>query len=136
MRERYKFRAWDVLRKRMVYLNKVLSSIPYYELFCHTPDSRAMELMQYTGVKDSTGKEIYEGDILIYDLIIPSVYLIVKWNEDAGGFFLYDKESLDNDTYWNDLYFGKECEVIGNKYENPELLEKINGVDERDSNDM
>ena len=139
MRE-IKFRVWDKEDKQMYYdmcyipdwgfIKNGYEDCPWADTF----ESRIV--MQYTGVKDANGKEIYEDDILIYDLIIPNVYLIVKWYKDAGGFFLYDKESLNNDTYWNDLYFGKECEVVSNKYENPELLEKVNGMDERDSDDM
>lgn len=135
-----KFRAWDKKINKMFYSDDCFFSFINGNFIERDgengSDKDSQIVMQCTGVKDANGKEIYEDDILIYDLIIPNVYLIVKWYKDAGGFFLYDKESLNNDTYWNDLYFGKECEVVSNKYENPELMEKINGMDERDSDDM
>jgi len=80
--------------------------------------------MQYTGLKDRNGKEIYEGDVLIghtsYELDsdsakwIPFRPAIVKWDETVCGFYpfyVYDK--------WQ---FDLKVEIIGNIYENPELV--------------
>ena len=70
--------------------------------------------MQYTGLKDKNGKEIYEGDLL-------KQKIIVKWNEKFASWCLYREGWMF--THW----FGEscnpeECEIIGNIYENPELL--------------
>jgi uncharacterized phage protein (TIGR01671 family) len=82
-------------------------------------------IMQYTGLKDRTGRDIYEKDLLL----IPSGYggdffykqVIAEVKYDAPEFYPYNlshKEGLVfQDFQWED------CEVIGNIYENPELLE-------------
>ena len=73
-------------------------------------------LMQFTGLKDKNGKEIYEGDI-VNDLITGRVG-IVKFNH--GAFVITYKE-ISN---WKPVNRGGavSVEVVGNIYENPELL--------------
>lgn len=73
-------------------------------------------LIQCTGLKDKNSKLIYEGDI-VKDLIIPEIFYIVKWFN--SGFYL---ESTISGSFlkFNDT----QQEVIGNIYENPELLEE------------
>lgn len=75
-----------------------------------------MIVMQCTGLKDKNNKWIYEGDI-VKDINIPSYFCIVEWIK--GGFYL--KSTVSNSFL---LFDTTQQEVIGNIYENPELLEK------------
>lgn len=70
-------------------------------------------VMQYTGLKDKNGKEIYEGDII--DIGIGKTQ--IKWNHSHLAFRLkgYNIQKL---TEYNDFF-----EVIGNIYQNPNLLQ-------------
>lgn len=88
-----------------------------------------IELMQYTGLKDKNNVEIYEGDIIKTPdgklrtiLSVPGGFVIEALDMDFGKYGevyipiepLADEQNRD----WI-----KQCEVIGNKYNNPELLE-------------
>ena len=74
-------------------------------------------LIQCTGLKDKHGKLIYEGDI-VRDLIIPQVPYIVKWFN--GGLYL---ESTVSGSFLK--FSDTQQEVIGNIYENSELLSEV-----------
>lgn len=118
MRE-YKFRAFDNVDKVMKYFS--------YGIFNRIPDKveDLSEIMQYTDLKDMHGKEIYEGDILDCSYISPLSkefirrhYLITY--EDGAYKAKLIWHSPYGDTW---LYFENEKgAVIGNIYENPELL--------------
>nr|DAT62254.1 MAG TPA: YopX protein [Caudoviricetes sp.] len=80
-----------------------------------------IELMQSTGLKDKNGKEIFEKDILDYN----GRRVVVKWHGSYAGFIYEFVDELQNrTTEWQPLYLSYyKFEVIGNIYENPELLE-------------
>lgn len=81
-------------------------------------------LVQCTGLKDKNGKLIYEGDILIQkEENGGPTKKLVFWEEDGGYLGLKDlkKSFLGVVTFHR---FGYSYEIIGNIYENPELLEE------------
>lgn len=121
----FKFRAWDKEHKYMEYTDKNLVvcfsdegvEVTDHTTFSHSCTSmESFELMQSTGLKDKNGTEIYEGDIVknIYDEIY-----VVKWFD--AGFHLEEKYNGGFD--YHELHFEDNKKVIGNIYENPELLE-------------
>jgi uncharacterized phage protein (TIGR01671 family) len=126
MRE-IKFRAWDKEQKYMAYQGtpdlETLSSFVF-----HFGDEI---LMQYTGLKDKNGKEIYEGDILLIKEKRANFPLkwVVVYNEEQTGFRLRWEQRFTNNEggFYDILISPNECEqfeIIGNIYEHPELLEK------------
>lgn len=101
-----------------------------FEVFC-TPVIRWFEVdpktfCQFTGMCDKNGKRIWENDIV---LVSESVYSTVKFGlyhealkseRTHQGFYL---ESMDNYYYREELgYWAKESVVVGNIFDNPELL--------------
>lgn len=144
-----KFRAWDILNDEMLYLDSLPDDVDVdmrkgkITLLGEPPDSDFApaswfeidcKLMQYTGLKDKNGKEIYEGDIVNHWTdkksdgggyicgsggFHPENSRVVTFE---GGQFLIDADPIKEALYWlNRLYKGG---VIGNIYENPELLEQ------------
>jgi uncharacterized phage protein (TIGR01671 family) len=84
------------------------------------PGIRFKELMQFTGLHDKNGKEIYEGDIIKPD---NSRYACkVTWSDKYASFVL-TREGWAFRHYFGEACDPEDFEVIGNIYENPELLE-------------
>lgn len=114
MKREIKFRAWDEKLTQMFYVD-IYEYMSWNEISqdeAISYNARKNSLMQYTGLKDENGKEIYEGDI------IKSTWngrkYVVKWNEAEGEWgFCSD---CNTDTKY------KGTNVIGNIYENPELI--------------
>ena len=124
MRE-IKFRAWDLQRKRLV----TNPSIDYSEEVGFTnmydEQDRQVEdwkLMQFTGLKDKNGKEIYEGDIMSWN----EKELMKSGKEKITGIIIYwtDGFTIETETVNYSLH-GRynSIEVIGNIYEHKHLLE-------------
>lgn len=119
-----KFRTWDALHKKMLTGGETLSQFhPDGSMYAVVYDSEGcsahIPLMQYTGLKDKNGVEIYEGDIvqITFDWGYGpgSVYAEVVF-EDAG----YKFKSDAGCAYGTD---GSSL-VVGNIYQHPELLEQ------------
>lgn len=130
-----KFRVWDKRNNRMIKPKKFATVIPvldfngnlgvmdtYKNWHWHgiVPENE-YELMLFTGLQDKNGKEIYEGDIC--NCREYECFGKIEWNEDNAGFYFYvvvEGGGFDEERLYE---YADELEVIGNIYENPELLE-------------
>jgi uncharacterized phage protein (TIGR01671 family) len=117
MRE-LKFRAWDTAKKEWIakdfdIMGEVMMSGQLFDR--RVEEFNDVEVMQYTGLKDKNGKEIYEGDIIGFDEKEwggkDNIH-IVSWDDKDGSWSWGG--GVTSDMEWR--------EVIGNIYENPGLL--------------
>ena len=127
-----KFRAWDSLYNKMIHqyvvgkwklFITVDGDVGGYEDDdnydnCAVYGDRFIP-MQFIGLADKNGKEIYDGDIITTQ---NDGVLLVNWNEKYASFCL-DKEGWLYSHWFGESCNPSECMVIGNIYENPELLE-------------
>lgn len=134
MNDRFKFRAYNKELRKMYEVDTIcpyednhtkggevfLKGIQYNSFYF--PEE--VEVMQCTGLKDKNGKLIYEADIVKFNFDTDEIKAVVSWDDkELIGFYLNttdyfkDKYVTDYDFYKNDY------EVIGNIYENKELLE-------------
>lgn len=114
---------------RMVSWEELLSQYDAIEMF----QRDLMTLMQYTGLHDKNGREIYEGDIVRVQetmdggrIVCLEAIASVFWNGERGcwgcdGEFEGHLADYAFGTVLN--FMGNVCEVVGNIYETPELLE-------------
>lgn len=102
MRE-IKFRIWS--KKTGKFISPVLP-----QKFHLLPN--LYDVQQFTGLTDRLGVEIYEGDILTDTSLSEPHVIIVDFSDDYYGFYPMCSREFDN----------KSLEVIGNIYENPELI--------------
>lgn len=122
-----KFRAWSDFEELMSYDVTVYANGWYKAVFPngyeakYTPNS-GLKVMQYTGLKDKNGKEIYENDVCRDG----EALYVVRYSDELGQWLLH---LLENGTIMNNVRYLNsdvvtEMEINGNIYENPSLLEQ------------
>ena len=122
MRE-IKFRAWDKTLNKIHSWSIIENHFTFEELL----DDNFFEAMQYTGLKDKNGTEIYDGDYIRYSMrtINGSIYThVCRVFQHESGTWRIEGYHEDNHSYETKgtVYASHLiCEVIGNIYENPEL---------------
>ena len=133
MRE-IKFRAWDKNDKRIFidpqmidFYNKKIGYMQYqteymsdtsYSIPVGFEEFEYSELMEWTGLYDKNGEEIYEGDI--FHIGSKKILYVVEWI-DCG----LKGRQIKNISWIGLDYWKDDIEVIGNIYENPELMEEV-----------
>jgi len=129
MSREIKFRAWDKNRKGYINGFNMFGfsrgqGCLYKKLqrFSDEWKDGDFELQQFTGLKDKNGKEIYEGDIMRN--VKNGCIATVQWHGTMAGFVLSNlKEKSQTTREWGELFRAYDkYEVIGNIYDNPELL--------------
>ena len=129
-----KFRAWNAEYGEMVYSDmnsEFIDKREWYPIcfnigfshFPHTILDDETKLMQYTGLKDNNDNEIYEGDIIGKTSKATS-NIVVKWDNDRSAYYGHLRIYSQPTGKRMPLRKFKNQEVIGNIYENPELLKQ------------
>ena len=120
-----KFRAWDEESQRMFNIARFdfADYTVYSHLFaCDGYLGENLEIMQYTGLEDKNGVETFEGDVVKNDSV-PNPFISNKYFEIIRA--RSGEWRMDNYRGGQVLSFGNhEVEIIGNKFENRELLEE------------
>lgn len=143
-----KFRAWDSRHKEMTYITSLywFEEEGIHDMSEGKAISGNYTFMQFTGLYDDNGKEVYEGDVLLYsnmeghhtefrkrfvvqfgqqDLGHSAYQQTIGWNATPVRSFgkpsMMDSGGLSNGIHC--LFDCHSTEVIGNIHENPELLE-------------
>jgi hypothetical protein len=128
-----KFRVYDKENKRMLYSSEPRDQgereyIPFQfgVGWSDWEKSWLSDLMQFTGLKDKQGKEVYEGDIIKAVLEdsgeLKDVVEQVYYTEEYAAFGPFCHLMHYDEGRWIDCLQNDEFEVIGNIYEHPELL--------------
>jgi len=128
------FRAWDKKEKAMCWVSIIdfehrecVLVYPTKEYKEKTKSFDEIELMQYRNLKDKNNKEIYEGDIVKYKEItecgekITEKICVVECTKYGFTPFIFERD------IWKDCWYTikiSDIEIIGNIYENPELLKE------------
>lgn len=134
-KDRCKFKAWDKKDKKWIKDFTIFNdgsiiqisntmSLETNSLLIEKKIGKEVDLMQCTGLKDKKGKLIFEGDIVKFEVNILedeqyiNIGIVTYYQNDLKyGLYISDKECAFIDNFEDNI-----IEIIGNKYENPELL--------------
>lgn len=135
-----RFRAWSKQEKRLILSEDILAvdyeneKIVTHKIYFEDglPDERDIytygfddiKLMQSTGLTDKNGKEIFEGDILSIETDEENVKVEVSW-DSKHALFIFESKKYNEKAPLAELFEDNSYlfKIIGNIYEDPELLE-------------
>jgi len=140
-----KYRAWDNVKNKMYYVGEEdnisftfdsngIVAVDLSETEQEFKYLHHLKYMQYIGLNDRDGNEIFAGDVIRF----PDSYMrcgsgeweeiesagVIKWDDEHAQYYVTNRESIDMDTLWE---FIDDIEVLGNIYTHPHLMEVSNG---------
>lgn len=124
MEDRFQFRVWKSKENEMVY------GVTYLNPLILDPkidfENRYNVLMQCIGLKDKTGRLIYEGDIVkaYFDDDGEKKYdiMVVEWSKDSAAFVFREYKSMQTEDFITTDFDPDRYEVVGNMYANKIIL--------------
>lgn len=112
-----KFRVWDKLRKEYLKFDMAIAKdgavFSIFDEYLRDEFTDEVIVEQSIGLKDGSGTEIYEGDIVESGLKCPRIF-VISWSEGDAAFVAGSQKIF---------YVAKRGKILGNIHENPELLE-------------
>lgn len=127
--KKFKMKAWLKKEKKMV----AIIGIDFnYEYIRYTEDDnlfnenyktaefKNIELLQFTGLKDNGGQELYEADVIKFNDGIDDIYGLISYDDEDGTY----RVSYENITEHLSEREG-DFEIVGNIFENPQLHEQL-----------
>lgn len=120
-----KFRAWDKRSKQLLPIHVIDFESNKINIYGRENSIESVKLMQYTGLKDKNGTDIFEGDILeveknedgTYKGTINGKTFFDRFQGYSSKIKVEGMHDIDTLRYWNN-----RVRIIGNIYEDPELL--------------
>ena len=124
-----KIKAWLKKEKKMV---SIIGIDFNYEYIRYTEDDnlfnenyktaefKNIELLQFTGLKDNGGQELYEADVIKFNDGIDDIYGLISYDDEDGAY----RVSYENITEHLSEREG-DFEIVGNIFENPDLHEQL-----------
>ena len=119
-----KFRVWDKRENKGMHTQNMLYDAQLHHFWQDFVDYPGYELMQYTGLKDSKGNEIYEGDILKnpYDVGNKIIGQVLYESDHGGYIFQWKRRGQDYKITNLNCDVAFESVIVGNIFEHSELL--------------